>query len=147
MFIVPRGWDIKSHSSVRPSVPLSVYHKNFNLGNNFCTITGRALRLGMCSLWRDLSDGTMSWPWPWPLTYFKVKFVAERGTTILWICLFEFQYQFHNKTYANFRMLHVMPSSFKMNTIITAKKMRKCQSVSYDAIDQLRIFNFRKSFL
>ena len=25
--------------------------------------------------------------WPWPLTYFKVNFVAERGTTILWICL------------------------------------------------------------
>ena len=41
----------------------------------------------MYSLWQDLSNGTMSWPWPWPLTYFKVKFVAERGTTILWICL------------------------------------------------------------
>ena len=25
----------------------------------------------------------MWWPWPWPLTYFKVKFVAGRGTTIL----------------------------------------------------------------
>ena len=43
----------------------------------------------MYSLWQDLSNGTMSWPWPWPLTYFKVKFVAERGTTILWICLFK----------------------------------------------------------
>ena len=36
----------------------------------------------MCSLWQDLSYGTMSWSWQWPLTYFKVKFVAERGTTI-----------------------------------------------------------------
>ena len=34
----------------------------------------------------------MSWPWRWPLTYFKVKFVAERGTTILWICLLFFLY-------------------------------------------------------
>ena len=41
----------------------------------------------MCLLWQGLSDGTMSWPWSWPLTYFKVKFVAERATTILWICL------------------------------------------------------------
>ena len=44
--------DIKSHSSVRPSVCLSVClsvcHKNFNLGHNFCTITDRALILGMC---------------------------------------------------------------------------------------------------
>ena len=38
--------DIKSHSSVRPSVR----HKNFNLGHNFCNITGRALILGMCVL-------------------------------------------------------------------------------------------------
>ena len=36
--------------SLRPSVPLSVCHKNFNLGHNFCTITGRALILGMCVL-------------------------------------------------------------------------------------------------
>ena len=42
--------DIKSHSSVCPSVPLSVCHKNFNLGHNFCTFTGRALILGMCVL-------------------------------------------------------------------------------------------------
>ena len=34
--------------SVRPSVCLSVCHKNFNLGHNFCTITDRALILGMC---------------------------------------------------------------------------------------------------
>ena len=48
--------DIKSHSSVCPSVRpsvcpsvcLSVGHKNFNLGLNFCTITDRALILGMC---------------------------------------------------------------------------------------------------
>ena len=39
--------NIKSHSSVRPSVCLSVRHKNFNLGHNFCTITDRALILGM----------------------------------------------------------------------------------------------------
>ena len=70
---------------IRPSVCLS---QNFNLGHNFFTISGRALILGMCSLWQDLSDGTISWPWRWPLIYFKVKFVAERGTTILWICLF-----------------------------------------------------------
>ena len=33
---------------IRPSVCLSVCHKNFNLGHNFCTITDRALILGMC---------------------------------------------------------------------------------------------------
>ena len=32
------------------SVRLSISHKNFNLGHNFCTITGRALILGMCVL-------------------------------------------------------------------------------------------------
>ena len=46
--------DIKSHSSVRPSVLLSVClsvcQKNFNHGHNFCTITGRALILDMCVL-------------------------------------------------------------------------------------------------
>ena len=42
--------DIKSHSSVCPSLCLSVRHKNFNLGHNFCTITDRALILGMCVL-------------------------------------------------------------------------------------------------
>ena len=36
--------EIKSHSSVC----LSVRHKNFNLGHNFCTITDRALILCMC---------------------------------------------------------------------------------------------------
>ena len=36
--------------SVCPSVPRSVCHKHFNLGHNFCTITGRALILGMCVL-------------------------------------------------------------------------------------------------
>ena len=40
--------DIESHSSVPLSVCLSVCHKNFNLGHNFCTITDRALILGMC---------------------------------------------------------------------------------------------------
>ena len=40
--------DIKSHSSVCLSVRPSVCHKNFNLGHNFCTFTGRALILGMC---------------------------------------------------------------------------------------------------
>ena len=34
--------------SVCQSVSPSVCHKNFNLGHNFCTITGRALILGMC---------------------------------------------------------------------------------------------------
>ena len=45
--------DIKSHSSVCLSVCLSLclsVTKNFNLGNSFCTITGRALILGMCVL-------------------------------------------------------------------------------------------------
>ena len=46
--------DIKSHSSGRPSLCLSVRpsvrHKNFNLGHIFCTITDRALILGMCVL-------------------------------------------------------------------------------------------------
>ena len=37
-------------SSVRLSVRPSICHKNFNLGHNFCTITGRALILGMCVL-------------------------------------------------------------------------------------------------
>ena len=40
-------------------------------------------------------------PWPWPLTYFKVKVVAGRGTTILRICLFNIKVQYaatvHNK--------------------------------------------------
>ena len=31
--------------SLRPSLCLSVRHKNFNLGHNVCTITGRALIL------------------------------------------------------------------------------------------------------
>ena len=33
---------------IRPSVPLSVCHKNFNLGHYFCTITDKAFILGMC---------------------------------------------------------------------------------------------------
>ena len=53
-----KRWDIKSHSSVCLSVSpsvclsvcLSVCHKNFNLGHNFCNITGRALIFGMCVL-------------------------------------------------------------------------------------------------
>ena len=40
--------DIKSHLSVCPSVCPSVCHKNFNLGHTFCTITDRAMILGMC---------------------------------------------------------------------------------------------------
>ena len=54
-FIVPRfresvGTLNLIRPSVRPSVCLSasVCHKNFNLGHNFCTITDRALILGMC---------------------------------------------------------------------------------------------------
>ena len=35
------------------------------------------------SLWQVLSIGTMWWPWPWLFTYFKVKFVAGLGITIL----------------------------------------------------------------
>ena len=74
---------------IHPSVCLShcpsVCHKNFNLGHNFDT-------WHVCFLWLDLSSGTMSWPWRWPLTYFKVKFVAVRGTTILWICLWKLSF-------------------------------------------------------
>ena len=74
---------------IRPSVCLSVCHKNFNLGHNFCTITDRALILGMCVPCdktfpmvpcRDL-DGDL-----WPAS--RSNLFAERGTTILWICLF-----------------------------------------------------------
>ena len=35
---------------IRLSICPSVRHKNFNLGHNFCTNTGRALILGMCVL-------------------------------------------------------------------------------------------------
>ena len=49
LFLRKHG-DIKSHSSVCPSVCPSVHHKNSNLGHKFCTITDRALILGMCVL-------------------------------------------------------------------------------------------------
>ena len=42
--------DIKSHLSLCPSVCPSVCHKNFNLGNNFCTITYGALIFSLCVL-------------------------------------------------------------------------------------------------
>ena len=42
--------DIKSHLSICQSIPQSVCHKNFNLSHNFCSITDRALILGMCVL-------------------------------------------------------------------------------------------------
>ena len=53
--IVPLFWESVGTlnlicPSVRPSVCPSVCHKNFNLGHNFCTVTGRALILGMCVL-------------------------------------------------------------------------------------------------
>ena len=32
--------------------------------------------------------------WPWPLTFFKVKFLVARGTTILRICLCMYTYEF-----------------------------------------------------
>ena len=52
-FVVPRFRESAGTLNlIRPSVPLSVClsvcHKNFNLGHNFCTITDRALILGMC---------------------------------------------------------------------------------------------------
>ena len=87
--------DIKSHSSVRPSVPLSVclsVTKTLTLAITFALLQIEPWYLACVFLWQDFSDGTMSWPWRWPLTYFKVKFVAERGTTILWICLFTFTF-------------------------------------------------------
>ena len=71
---------MKSHWSVCKSVT-----KTITLALNFALESIDTWHV--CSLWQDLSDGTMLWLWPWPLTYFKVKFVAEQGTTILWICL------------------------------------------------------------
>ena len=48
-FFVPRFREsVGTLNLIRPSVCLSVCHKNFNLGHNFCTITDRALKLGMC---------------------------------------------------------------------------------------------------
>ena len=54
-FVVPRFRESAGTLNlIRPSVCqslcLSVCHKNFNLGHNFCTVTGRALILGMCVL-------------------------------------------------------------------------------------------------
>ena len=47
--IVPRFREsVGTLNLIRLSVCLSVCHKNFNLGHNFCTITDRALILGMC---------------------------------------------------------------------------------------------------
>ena len=74
---------------IRLSVRPSVRHKNFNLGNNFCTITGRALILGMRVLCdktfqrlpcHDLDDDL------WPTS--RSNLLPSGGTTILWICLF-----------------------------------------------------------
>ena len=53
LFIVPRFREsVGTLNLIRPSVCLSVClsvcHKIFNLGHNFCTITDRALILGMC---------------------------------------------------------------------------------------------------
>ena len=92
-----RGY-IKSHSSVClslcPSICLFVGHKNFNLGHNFCTITDRALILGMCVPCDktfpvvpccDL-DGDL-----WPTSR---SICCRAGTTILWICLFLFTTDF-----------------------------------------------------
>ena len=89
--IVPRLRESEGTLNSLSSVCLYVRHKNFDLGHNFCTITDRALIL-VCSLLQDLSGATMSWPWRLALTYFKVKFVAERGTTILWMCLITFHH-------------------------------------------------------
>ena len=49
VIIVPRFREsVGTLNLIRLSVCLSVCHKNFNLGHNFCTITDRALILGMC---------------------------------------------------------------------------------------------------
>ena len=85
-FIVPR---LSRKRGTLKLIRLSLCHENFNLTNIFWSINNRALILGMHDwLWHALSIGTMRWPWPW--TYFKVKFVAGRGTTILRICLSAF---------------------------------------------------------
>ena len=47
-----KAGDIKTHSSVRPSVHLSVCHKNLNLAHIFWNINDRALIFGM----HDLCD-------------------------------------------------------------------------------------------
>ena len=50
-FIVPRFRESAGTLNlIRLSVSPSVCHKNFNLGHNFCTITGRALIFHMCVL-------------------------------------------------------------------------------------------------
>ena len=50
-FIVPHFREsARTLNLICPSVSPSVCHKNFNLGHNFCTITSRALILGMCVL-------------------------------------------------------------------------------------------------
>ena len=46
----------------------------------------------------------MLWPWPRPLTFFKVKFVPARGTTILRICLLFIISNVSNKQWYN--LLH-----------------------------------------
>ena len=74
---------------IRPSVCLSVCHKNFNLPHIFWSINDRTLIFGM----HDLCDQPfllvpaviLTFQ---ALTYLKVKFVAWLGNTILRICLY-----------------------------------------------------------
>ena len=61
--------DIKSHSSVCPSV----CHKNLNLSHNFWTIRGRAFIFHVYIPYDEafpfIPTFFTVWPWPWPLTY------------------------------------------------------------------------------
>ena len=80
-----------SNSFIRPSVPLSVWHKNFKV-HIFSSIHDKRFNIWHAwSSWQALLIGTMPWPWPSLLTCFKVKFVAARGSTILQICFSVFK--------------------------------------------------------
>ena len=80
VFIVPRL--SRKRGKLKLICP-SVCHKILNLAHIFWNINDTlALIFGMHdpSMWQVISIGTMRWPWPF--TYFKVKYVALRGTTI-----------------------------------------------------------------
>ena len=99
--------DIKSHSSACLSIPLSVrpsvcpsVTKTLTLAITFALLQVELWYLACVIFvtrpfrWYHVVTLTVTFDlldlWPtWPLTYFKVKFVAKRGTTILCICLLE----------------------------------------------------------
>ena len=71
--------NIKSHSSVRPSLRPSLclsVTKTLTLAITFALLQVELWYLA-CAFF--VTRPFRWWHWPWPLTYFKVKFVAERG--------------------------------------------------------------------